>query len=63
MELAMGLEESGKAFIWAIRPPLGNDFNGEFRAEWLPEGFEERVVLNHYLGHSVSCIDIGTQSG
>ncbi|RWR89000.1 UDP-glycosyltransferase 92A1 [Cinnamomum micranthum f. kanehirae] len=44
MELAMGLEESGKAFIWVIRPPLGNDINGEFRAEWLPEGFEERVV-------------------
>eukprot|EP00268_Persea_americana_P011320 TRINITY_DN1479_c0_g1_i2.p1 TRINITY_DN1479_c0_g1~~TRINITY_DN1479_c0_g1_i2.p1 ORF type:complete len:483 (+),score=55.61 TRINITY_DN1479_c0_g1_i2:73-1521(+) len=44
MELAMGLEESGNAFIWVIRPPLGNDINVEFRAEWLPEGFEERVV-------------------
>ncbi|XXG67911.1 hypothetical protein AAC387_Pa06g1145 [Persea americana] len=44
MELAMGLEECGKAFIWVIRPPLGNDVNGEFRADWLPEGFEERVV-------------------
>ncbi|XXG67907.1 hypothetical protein AAC387_Pa06g1143 [Persea americana] len=44
MELAMGLEESGKAFIWVVRPPLGHDINGEFRAEWLPEGFEERVA-------------------
>ncbi|XXG67901.1 hypothetical protein AAC387_Pa06g1138 [Persea americana] len=44
MELAMGLEESGKAFIWVIRPPLGNDVSGEFRAEWLPEGFEVRVA-------------------
>ncbi|XXG67906.1 hypothetical protein AAC387_Pa06g1142 [Persea americana] len=44
MALAMGLEESGKAFIWVVRPPLGHDINGEFRAEWLPEGFEERVA-------------------
>ncbi|XP_059447302.1 UDP-glycosyltransferase 92A1-like [Corylus avellana] len=43
MELAIGLEESGKAFIWVIRPPLGFDLNGGFRTEWLPEGFEERM--------------------
>ncbi|VFQ92309.1 unnamed protein product [Cuscuta campestris] len=42
MELALGLEDSGKPFIWAIRPPVGFDPKGEFRAEWLPEGFEER---------------------
>ncbi|XXG67915.1 hypothetical protein AAC387_Pa06g1149 [Persea americana] len=44
MELAMGLEESGRAFIWVVRPPLGNDINGDFRAEWLPERLEERVA-------------------
>ncbi|KAJ0034503.1 hypothetical protein Pint_25650 [Pistacia integerrima] len=26
-----------------LQPPTGFDFRGEFRAEWLPEGFEERV--------------------
>lgn len=44
MEFAMGLEESGKPFIWAIRPPLGFDIKGEFRNEWLPEGFEQRIT-------------------
>ncbi|XP_010241747.1 PREDICTED: UDP-glycosyltransferase 92A1-like [Nelumbo nucifera] len=44
MELAMGVEASGKAFIWVVRPPVGFDINGEFKAEWLPEGFEERVT-------------------
>ncbi|KAG6663981.1 UDP-glycosyltransferase 92A1-like [Carya illinoinensis] len=43
MQLAIGLEGSGKSFIWVVRPPLGFDLNGEFRAEWLPEGFEERM--------------------
>ncbi|KAJ7957332.1 Glycosyltransferase [Quillaja saponaria] len=43
MALARGLEASGKPFIWVIRPPLGFDINGEFKAEWLPEGFEERM--------------------
>ncbi|KAK4764928.1 hypothetical protein SAY86_026018 [Trapa natans] len=43
MALATGLEESGKPFVWVIRPPFGFDINGEFRLEWLPEGFEERV--------------------
>ncbi|KAK6940172.1 UDP-glucuronosyl/UDP-glucosyltransferase [Dillenia turbinata] len=44
MELALGLEASGKPFIWAIRPPFGFDIKGEFKPEWLPEGFEERVT-------------------
>ncbi|KMT20119.1 hypothetical protein BVRB_1g001360 [Beta vulgaris subsp. vulgaris] len=43
MELAKGLEESIVSFLWVIRPPLGFDFNGEFKPEWLPEGFEERM--------------------
>ncbi|KAJ0093530.1 hypothetical protein Patl1_26219 [Pistacia atlantica] len=43
MELAIGLEESEIRFIWVIRPPTGFDFRVEFTAEWLPEGFEERV--------------------
>lgn len=44
MELAMGLEKSEKAFIWVIRPPYGFDLKGEFKAEWLPSGFEERLM-------------------
>ncbi|KAI3974304.1 hypothetical protein MKX01_030973 [Papaver californicum] len=43
MELAIGIEKSDKNFIWVIRPPLGFDINGEFRSEWLPEGFEGRM--------------------
>ena len=42
MELAIALEESGMPFIWIIRPPIGFDINGEFRAYWLSEGFENR---------------------
>ena len=44
MELALGLEDSGKPFIWVIRPPVGFDIEGEFRAEWLPENFEQRMA-------------------
>ncbi|KAL7163049.1 hypothetical protein ACSBR2_039194 [Camellia fascicularis] len=44
MELAKGLEDSGKSFIWVVRPPIGFDPKGEFKAEWLPDGFEERMV-------------------
>ncbi len=43
MELAIGLEDSGVSFIWVIRPPIGFDLKSEFRAEWLPERFEERM--------------------
>ncbi|WCJ41496.1 UDP-Glycosyltransferase superfamily protein [Euphorbia peplus] len=43
MELAKGLEKSGWPFIWVIRPPVGFDRKAEFKAEWLPKGFEERV--------------------
>ncbi|KAF7133081.1 hypothetical protein RHSIM_Rhsim09G0078400 [Rhododendron simsii] len=43
MELAKGLEQSGKPFIWVVRPPVGFDQKGEFRSEWLPKGFEDRV--------------------
>ncbi|KAK1289761.1 Crocetin glucosyltransferase 3 [Acorus calamus] len=43
MELAKGIEASGKAFIWVIRPPVEFDIGGEFQKEWLPEGFEERA--------------------
>lgn len=42
-ELAMALELTGRPFIWAIRPPVGFDVKSEFRDEWLPEGFEQRV--------------------
>uniref|UniRef100_A0A0E0P6K6 Glycosyltransferase n=1 Tax=Oryza rufipogon TaxID=4529 RepID=A0A0E0P6K6_ORYRU len=43
MELARGLEQSSHRFVWVIRPPAGNDANGEFSPEWLPEGFRERA--------------------
>ena len=43
-QLAMALEDSGKNFIWVVRPPLGFDINSEFKAgEFLPEGFELRI--------------------
>ncbi|GAV88053.1 UDPGT domain-containing protein [Cephalotus follicularis] len=44
MALAIGLEESNTPFIWVIRPPVGFDRKGEFRDEWLPEGFEARMI-------------------
>ncbi|CAL9124826.1 unnamed protein product, partial [Musa textilis] len=43
MELATGLEASEARFIWVIRPPSGFGRNEEFKAEWLPEKFEERM--------------------
>ncbi|KAG9447682.1 hypothetical protein H6P81_013810 [Aristolochia fimbriata] len=44
MELAKGLESSSKPFVWVLRPPIGFDVTENFRTEWLPEGFEERVT-------------------
>ncbi|XP_068666126.1 UDP-glycosyltransferase 92A1-like [Aristolochia californica] len=43
MNLARGLEAAGHPFIWVIRPPVGHDVNADFRGEWLPAGFEERM--------------------
>ncbi|XP_026425204.1 UDP-glycosyltransferase 92A1-like [Papaver somniferum] len=43
MELALGLEKSGKNFIWVLKPPSGFDSKSEFKSEWLPEGFVERM--------------------
>ncbi|XP_075675232.1 UDP-glycosyltransferase 92A1-like [Castanea sativa] len=43
MELALSLEASNKAFMWVIRPPFGFSSTEDFRAEWLPDGFEERI--------------------
>ncbi|RZC76423.1 hypothetical protein C5167_000501 [Papaver somniferum] len=42
-ELALGLEKSGKCFIWVLRPPSEFDIESEFKWEWLPEGFFERM--------------------
>ncbi|KAJ3701661.1 hypothetical protein LUZ61_005366 [Rhynchospora tenuis] len=43
MELALGLEAANQPFMWVIRPPVGYDVGDEFKPEWLPEGFEERM--------------------
>ncbi|XP_010257276.1 PREDICTED: crocetin glucosyltransferase 3-like [Nelumbo nucifera] len=42
-ELANGLEQSGRPFIWALRNPTGFDGRESFREEWLPDGFQERM--------------------
>ncbi|KAG1346819.1 UDP-glucose flavonoid 3-O-glucosyltransferase 7 [Cocos nucifera] len=40
-EIALGLEASGKAFLWVVRREAAEDAVVE--AEWMPEGFEKRV--------------------
>ncbi|KAF3435433.1 hypothetical protein FNV43_RR22522 [Rhamnella rubrinervis] len=40
MEIAMGLEASGKQFIWVVKK--GKHEEG-VKEEWLPEGFEKRM--------------------
>ncbi|KAF3613795.1 Zeatin O-xylosyltransferase [Capsicum annuum] len=63
-ELAMGLENSKKKFLWVLRDAdKGNVFDGETRKARLPEGYQERtegkgIVVTDWapqleiLGHS-----------
>ncbi|KAL5708046.1 hypothetical protein ACHQM5_018884 [Ranunculus cassubicifolius] len=34
---------SGRKFIWVVRPPVEFNITDEFKAEWLPEGYEARI--------------------
>ncbi|PIA53466.1 hypothetical protein AQUCO_00900214v1 [Aquilegia coerulea] len=43
MELAIGLEASDKNFIWVVRPPVEFNISEDFRSEWLPKGYEDRI--------------------
>ncbi|GJN02409.1 hypothetical protein PR202_ga19755 [Eleusine coracana subsp. coracana] len=49
-ELALGLEASGVAFLWVVRPPLERDAKEGFDPAWLPAGFEGRVEGTAGLG-------------
>lgn len=40
-DIALGLEASGKAFLWVVRRETAEDAAAE--AVWMPEGFEKRV--------------------
>ncbi|KAG1367941.1 UDP-glucose flavonoid 3-O-glucosyltransferase 7 [Cocos nucifera] len=40
-EIALGLEASGKAFVWVVRREAAEDAAAE--AEWMPDGFEKGV--------------------
>ncbi|KAL6503602.1 hypothetical protein OROGR_025525 [Orobanche gracilis] len=47
MALAMGLEDSRRAFIWVVRPPFGSDPRLGFQSEWLPDKFKKRMAENN----------------
>ncbi|KAK4353952.1 hypothetical protein RND71_026146 [Anisodus tanguticus] len=36
------------------RPPIGYDIKGEFRSEWLPKGYQERVEMSQKVLESLS---------